>query len=230
MSEVVEGAGPARLPATGPTAVPGLLAAAAGVLAVVGAVIAWAKVSVGAPLGAASRTAAGTTFTEGKIVLAVGIVVAAAGVAVAFAPRREVLVATAVVAALGGLAVTGTAIYYLSRKSDLDRTFVRGFRQGFERSTGRRLTDAEIRVLMARFGISISLGPGPYVALAAGLIGGAGGGAGLLVAQRSPRGSARTGTTSPVPSPDPAWPTAPAPPAVAPPPGPAEPPPDAPPG
>jgi hypothetical protein len=214
-----------RQPPAGSNVIAGSVAVAGGALAVVGAVISWAKVSLGPPLAAASRSAAGTNTTDGKIVLALGIVVAVTGAVIAFAPRRDVLVPVAVVAILGGMAVTALAIYDLSRKSDLDRTFVRGFRQGFEQATGQRLTDAQIRVLMARFGIKLSLGPGLYVALAGGLVGAAGGVIGLVSGDRLPREPAEPETA---PSPGPPSALAQGPPAA---PAPAAPaPPDAPPG
>ena len=55
-----------------------------------------------------------------------------------------------------------------------------------EQATGQRLSDPQIRVLMARFGIKLSLGPGLYVALAGGLVGAAGGALGLAGRGRLP--------------------------------------------
>ena len=186
MSDVEGAMEPTRPPTAGRNVVGGAIVVVGGALAVIGAVIPWAKVSLGPPLAAASRSAAGTNTTDGKVVLALGVALAVVGAAMAFAPRRELLVAMAVVATLAGLAVTVLAIYDLSRKSDLDRTFVRGFRQGFEQATGQRLSDPQIRVLMARFGIKLSLGPGLYVALAGGLVGAAGGALGLAGRGRLP--------------------------------------------
>src|SRR5437588_6288340 len=147
-----------------------------GVLAILGSALSWGRVSVGRLLGSRSISAAGTNSTHGKIILALGILTAIVGMLVAVVPRREVVRAAAAVAVAAGLAVTALTIYNIATKN---QQFTRGFRRGFEQVTGRRLTDAEVRVLAAQFGIRLTLAPGLFVALAGGLIGAIGGVAGV---------------------------------------------------
>ena len=167
------------------------------VIAVVGSVLTWARWSVGPALGGASGSAAGTTSTEGKVVLALGVVLALVGMTMAVAARRDLLVAMAVVAILAGLVAAGLAINDIARKSQIQNTFVQGFRRGFQQSTGTRLTDAQVRLLMDRLGIKVSLGPGVFVAVAGGLIGAAGGIAGLALSERKPRRPETAGAEPP---------------------------------
>jgi hypothetical protein len=166
--------------------VAGSVTVAGAVVVVVGSVLTWARWSVGPALGGATGSAAGTTSTEGKIVLALGILLALAGMVMALAVRRDLLVAMAIVAIVGGLLAAGFALNDIARKSRLENTFVQGFRRGFQQSTGARLTDAQVRLLMARLGIRVSLGPGLFVAVAGGLLGAAGGVAGLVLSERMP--------------------------------------------
>jgi hypothetical protein len=159
---------------------------AGGALAIVGSVLPWVKVTLGPLFIGLSRSAAGTSTTRGKTMLALGGVLVLAGVAMVIAPRKDLLVAVAVVAVLGGLAGTALATYDIARKSQQDRLFVGGFRQRFEQSTGQRLTEAQVQQIMSRLGIKITLGTGLYLAVAGGLVAAVGGVLGLYGGERMP--------------------------------------------
>jgi len=100
-----------------------------------------------------------------------------------FVPSRSLMVGLGIVAIVGGLVVAALTIRDISQKSTVDTEFFAGFRRGFEQSSGQHLTDDQIRRVLERFGIKVSLGAGIYVAMIGGLVGI---GAGIVAALTQP--------------------------------------------
>jgi hypothetical protein len=85
------------------------------------------------------------------------------------------MVGLGIVAIVGGLVVAALTIRDIAQKSTVDTEFFAGFRRGFEQSSGQHLTDDQIRRVLERFGIKVSLSAGIYVAMIGGLVGIGGG-------------------------------------------------------
>jgi len=148
----------------------------------------WVKVDLGrvaqfAHLPSGSRTASGVSAgTDGKIVLACGIVLLAAGILAAMTSSRGARRAMAIVAIVAGLAAAGTVVANLATKDAQINDQLRA-------SAGRTLTAAEFtqaKAFLERLGFRVSWGIGVYVALVGGLIGLIGGGMGLASKSGAP--------------------------------------------
>jgi len=154
-----------------------------GVLAILGAVLPWARITTGPLLGRLGESLAGTSTGDGKAALIIGIVLLVAAAVMFFVPSRSLMVGLGIVAIVGGLVVAALTIRDISQKSTVDTEFFAGFRRGFEQSSGQHLTDDQIRRVLERFGIKVSLGAGIYVAMIGGLVGI---GAGIVAALTQP--------------------------------------------
>jgi hypothetical protein len=193
----------------------GAVMAVGGLVASAGAFMTWVKVDLGrvaqfAHLPSGSRTASGLSAgTDGKIVLACGVVLLAAGILAAVTSSRGARRAMAIVAIVAGLAAAGTVPANLATKDAQINDQLR-------KSAGRTLTTAEFnqaKAILERLGFRVSWGIGVYVSLVGGLIGLIGGGMGLASKSRAPAAPAVAGApngasagsggwdTKPVPAP-----------------------------
>jgi hypothetical protein len=199
-------------PAPGKSLVGPIIILIGGAVTIVGSLLNWASVSVSAPqLAALSQKVSGTSATEGKIAIVVGIAMAIGGLFTWLSPNRALRRAMAIVAIVGGLVIAGLTIYDISTK---DTQFNDAFRKGV-RSTpaGATLTDAQVDALRDQFGVTFSLEFGIILTLIGGAIGLVGGV--VALAAKEPEAAA-VGPEAPAAPPAPG-------PALTPPPPPMEP-------
>lgn len=135
-----------------------------GLIAIIGSVLSWVKVTSTRPVFAGlNRTFAGTSSGEGKAVLVMGVIAIAAAVLAFVMPRREVLLSLGIVTIVASLVV----VFFTVR--DIGQTN-RQIREGIQSETGRRFTDGQVKVFLRQLGIKVQLDTGIYVALLGGLI------------------------------------------------------------
>jgi hypothetical protein len=192
-----------------------------GAVTIVGSLLNWASLSVSAPrLGGLSQKISGTSATEGKVAIIVGIAMVIGGLLVWLAPNRGLRRGVAIGAIAGGLVIAGLTIYDISTK---DTQFNDAFRKGVRSiPVASNLTDAQIDALRDRLGVTFSLEFGIILTLIGGAIGLVGG----IVAMAAKEPEVAPSAFGGVGMAPPAAPTAPPPPAA---PGPAPAPPVAPP-
>jgi len=178
------------------TSVGAILMGAGGLIAVIGSVLAWARFSVRAPLlgGALNQSVAGTSTGEGKTVLVMAIIAIAAAVLSVAMPRRQLVMAMGIVVIVAGLVVSFLTIRDIGQKNQQ-------IHDALEKSAGRTLTNAEVQEFLTRFGITISLSAGIYLAMLGGLVMLGGGIATTVMAPKEEGGSSSfdAGMTSAAP-------------------------------
>jgi hypothetical protein len=203
----------ARVTSTG-----AVLMGAGGLIALIGSVLPWAKFSLRTPLlgGALSQSVAGTSTGEGKAVLVMSIIAIAAAVLVAAMPRRQLVMAMGIVVIVAALVVSFLTIRDIGQKDQQ-------IHDALEKESGQTLTDAQVQEFLNRFGITISLSAGIYLAMLGGLVMLGGGIATITTAPKEEGGSSfdagrvsAAPTYSPLAPPEVVPPTMPAPPAPAP--------------
>lgn len=164
-------------PAVSRNPVPGAIALVGGVVVVVGSLLPWVRFSI----FRFSNTIYGTSSTDGKVVVALGVVIVLAGVLMVALPSLGSRRALAVAALLFGLAtvyVTGKNI------ATKDQQTTDALSNLIEQRTGRPATPRELRVLrreLRSFGFSLEFGAGIYVALIGGAVAAIGGLLGLVL-------------------------------------------------
>ncbi len=142
-----------------------VLMGAGGLIALIGSVLPWAKFSVRAQLlaGALSQSVAGTSTGEGKTVLVLGVIGIAAAVLVVAMPRRQLVMAMGIIVIVAALVVSFLTIRDIGQKDQQ-------IHDALEKAAGRTLTDAQVQEFLNRFGITISLSAGIYLAMLGGLV------------------------------------------------------------
>lgn len=179
---------------------PGILAAAGGVVVLVASFLPWFKADFG-QLTSTSATANATDVTLGVVAIAGGVVLVAAGVflLIGTASRR----ALGIVLLVAGLNPVGIAVYNLATK---DQQVDAELRTLIERSTGQEATDEQLALVKQQLdviGVETSFQIGIHLTILGGLAGMAGGMLALSAKEARPAPSEAGFGPQPPPSPAP---------------------------
>jgi hypothetical protein len=159
-----------------PPLLPVILVAGGGVLSLVSAFLRWGSISLGQLAQNRVLTTDGVSTFTGKIVVGCGIGLLVVGVVMWQGPTVALRLAVAAVAIALGLTVAILAARDILIKGS---QFDTDFRLALARLAGEKtLSDEQLRLLKDFLGVKLTLGPGPYMAVAGGvmaLMGGLGG-------------------------------------------------------
>jgi len=157
---------------------PGVLALAGGVLAVIACFLTWGTASPGQSGLFAEESLNATDFDFGWFAIAAGVALLGAGV-IWLAGRASMERPLAVVAIVAALAVVLITILNVATK---DQQVDDSLRRDFEQAAGRPPTEEEFALVKAeleRLGVAVTLEFGIYLTLLGGVMGAAGGLLGL---------------------------------------------------
>lgn len=159
--------------------VPGMVAAAGGLVLLIAAFMPWVTVGLGQAGAGANLNVAGTEG-DGVITLVIGLIVLVAGIVMWLGRSRGLVKGLAIAALVLGIIGAGIAVYDITSK---DRQFDQGLREGLGKSTGQEISDEQLAAAKAeldRLGVEVKIGIGMYLTVVGGLLAAVGGILGLM--------------------------------------------------